>query len=461
MGSDLLICQADARHIPLPDNSVQCIVTSPPYWGLRKYAGAQDLKWEAVPGLGFDDSNPTKEWIGAFGLEPSIAMYVAHSLVVLAECRRVLRPDGVIFWNLGDSYASGKGTCHNPGRGYNSLTGHVAKKENQAYPLNRGSVTKLREDNLKPKDLCLIPARVALAAQEMGLWIRSDIIWAKPNPMPESCKDRPTDAYEHILMFTKSARYYWDADAVREASITGDPRRPYTSEGAWELDGRDAAQRHGGEMRDGFGYKPKGSHSRGSGDGGPKARARAEEGKHKDWNEKTRAILDHRNLRNVWMFATQPYKGAHFATFPEELPRRCILAASSSYGACVQCGAPWRRITHRPTPPASARSVHHGPDDGMVMGFGSTGSRYGSGQKMQNWLDAHPPEMKGWQPTCRCRGQRGRVKPCLILDPFAGSGTVGRVAVELNRRAVLLDLAYHDHADRRTRRVQRTLSFSE
>lgn len=104
---------------------------------------------------------------------------------------------------------------------------------------------------LKPKDLCLIPQRVALAAQQDGWWIRSDIIWSKPNPMPESVRDRPTDAYEHILMLTKSARYYWDAEAVGEPSTTSDIRRPYTSEGAWQMDGRPIEQRHGGKPRGG------------------------------------------------------------------------------------------------------------------------------------------------------------------------------------------------------------------
>jgi DNA modification methylase len=408
--NDLLIVQGDARHIPLADNCVQCIVTSPPYWGLRKYSGQQELIWTRGPG--FDDSNPGIKtngcghewgdlipprgksnwdtfdnsatggkraienkteghgahclkcgaWRGAFGLEPSIALYVAHSLLILAECRRVLRPDGVIFWNLGDSYArdAGKGQ-HKPGdagkqnyiiergggRSANEVHLQSESKGSSDGLVGRADRAPMRVggDGLKSKDLCLIPARVALAAQEMGLWVRSDIIWAKPNPMPESCRDRPTDAYEHIFMFTKSARYYWHSDAVaqppRESSI----------------------KRLSGPMRAVYGGRNK--HA---GYGVRVASGREDDGSY---------INSGVNLRNVWEFATQPYKGAHFATFPEELPRRCILAASR-------------------------------PGD-------------------------------------------------LILDPFAGSGTVGRVAVELNRRAVLLDLAYHDHADKRTRRVQRSL----
>ena len=191
------------------------------------------------------------------------------------------------------------------------------------------------------------------------------IVWAKPNPMPESCKDRPTDAYEHIIMLTKAERYFWDADAVKELSITNDPRRPYTSEGAWELDGRDQSKRHGGEIREGLsrnGGDVVHGNIPGRSDGGAAC------------NDPNQLF---RNLRNVWQFATQPCREAHFATFPEELPRRCIMAASR---------------------------------------VGDT-----------------------------------------VLDPFAGSGTVGRVAVQLNRKAILNDLAYHDLSEKRTRNVQRQL----
>ena len=138
-------------------------------------------------------------------------MYIAHTVEILREVRRVLRPDGVVFWNIGDSYAAAKG-----------YSGDLKPSDLQSS--NRGSLrgTNMRPPNrngaagLKPKDLCLVPERVAIAAQADGLWVRSMIIWAKPNPMPESCTDRPTDAYEYIIMLTKSERYFWDADAVRE-----------------------------------------------------------------------------------------------------------------------------------------------------------------------------------------------------------------------------------------------------
>lgn len=231
----------------IPDNSIQCCVTSPPYWGLRKYDGHDNL----------------------FGLEPTIEGYVEHSIQVLREIKRVLRPDGVCFWNIGDSYA-GSG-------GQGNQFGQIEKGIGIVRPAKP-------EGSLKPKDLCLIPFRVALAAQADGWWVRSDIIWNKPNPMPESVQDRPTDAYEHIFMFTKSAKYYWDIEAVKEDGVG---RETYLGSDNYSI---------GSGRNDSGSYNP--------------------------------ASCNTRNLRNVWTFPTQPYKEAHFATFPEQLPERCIKAAT-------------------------------------------------------------------------------------------------------------------------------------
>lgn len=219
----------DCRNMAeLPDESVQCVVTSPPYWGLRKYSGEKDLIWgdnhcehkwrieKGIKNIGRDDvfyggvvypsisgqgrKHPIDThtcslcgaWKGSLGLEPTIDLYIEHLILILREVKRVLRPDGVAFVNLGDSYFSGSAKTYG---------------------------IKPHHYQLKPKDLCLIPFRVAIAAQEDGWWVRSVIIWSKSNPMPESATDRPTESHEYILMLTKSAKYYWDADAVREAYI--------------------------------------------------------------------------------------------------------------------------------------------------------------------------------------------------------------------------------------------------
>lgn len=419
---------------------MQCIVTSPPYWGLRKYSGEQDLIWsngtrtqgivrcnrgdhlwqtETRAGIsggqnqGDKTENPNGAtnrpvpasensictlcgaWRGAFGLEPTIEMYVAHTLEILRECRRVLRPDGVLFWNLGDSYCNGTSTVRPA-----SKNGAVGGWSGEANQIARNGTPA----GIKPKDLCLIPHRVALAAQadvsvrngkQESWWVRSMIVWTKPNPMPESVTDRPTDAYEYIIMLTKSERYYWDADAVREETTGG-------------------------------------THSRGNGDGGPKAQSR---GSYENWTDGTRAVLTTRNMRNVWTFATQPYPEAHFATFPEELPRRCIRAATSERGACAQCGAPWERVTKSEV----YGSWHNHADDAVRGNHNSEGL---SGDKFkEQW---RPPQTIGWTPTCVCPGQHGHTVPCVVLDPFTGSGTTGKVAMELGRRFVGMDLAYHE-----------------
>ncbi len=207
--------------------SVHCVVTSPPYWGLRSYGhyklqavwGSMDdftppkkhkdrwefrLKWRAADRSGGVMSPNKETWIGAFGLEPTPELYIEHTVEIFREVRRVLRKDGTVWLNLGDSYAAGT-------RDYNS------------FRRDRGHVCVPRPDpppGFKPKDLCGIPWRVALALQADGWWLRQDIIWSKPNPMPESVTDRCTKSHEYIFLLTKSAKYFYDAEAVKE-EVTG------------------------------------------------------------------------------------------------------------------------------------------------------------------------------------------------------------------------------------------------
>ena len=203
-------------------------------------------------------------------------MYVEHTIQILREIRRVLRKDGVVFWNIGDSY------INNPSNGRGK-----SKQGEGGKPHHSGiDTTKV---GLQAKQLCLMPFHVAIAAQENGWWVRSVIIWNKPNPMPESVKDRPTESHEYILMLTKSARYYWDQEAVREPYQPSSlPRMEYPryADGSKGMTGQ---------------YKvvtPEYNDNNG------------------------------RNLRSVWTFPTQPYPEAHFAVFPEKLPEICIKAGS-------------------------------------------------------------------------------------------------------------------------------------
>ena len=241
----------------LEAGSVQCCVTSPPYWGLRDYGQP-----------------------GQLGLEPTPAEYVARMVAVFAEVRRVLRDDATLWLNLGDSYAAG---CMTGRQGANSTTGkNAGQGERTRLPPRKAP------KGLKPKDLCGIPWRVAFALQEDGWYLRSDIVWAKPNPMPESITDRPTKAHEYLFMLTKKARYYYDSDAIREDGILG----PHTRDRASNF-------KKAGEV---------GNHTSGG---------------------NSQIILDGtRNRRSVWTIPTQPYSGAHFAVMPPALIEPCIKAGT-------------------------------------------------------------------------------------------------------------------------------------
>jgi DNA modification methylase len=244
-GNLITTYHGDARNMAeLVDESVQCVVTSPPYWGLRKYAGEQELVWggdekcehQWVEGIKkwhgdrgeraklerkevFDDTFQVEgtisnfcalcgAWKGSYGLEPTPEMYIEHTLIFLREIWRVLRKDGVVFWNIGDSYWGGKGKSGQQTPEYQTERFNTGKSLNRLQ-LGGPKITMPKDGKhpfIKPKDLSLIPFRVALAAQEDGWWVRSVIIWSKSNPMPESVSNRPTVSHEYILMLTKSGQ---------------------------------------------------------------------------------------------------------------------------------------------------------------------------------------------------------------------------------------------------------------
>lgn len=282
----------------LPDASVHCCVTSPPYWGLRDY--------------GHD---------GQIGLESTPEAYVARMVEVFREVRRVLRDDGTCWVSLGDSYASGEIGRHDRKEGRRADGGDFAEKE-------RGeSRQQMRlRSSVKPKDLVGIPWRVAFALQADGWWLRQDIIWAKPNPMPESVRDRCTKAHEYVFLMTKSERYYYDAEAVSEpvaVSSTarlsqptlpiqaGSDRVPGKTNGPMKAVG----PRFGGNK---FGDSDEPKHATKSGNVYqiPDANGR-------------------RNRRSVWTVTTKPYSGAHFATMPPDLVEPCILAGCPEGGTVL------------------------------------------------------------------------------------------------------------------------------
>ena len=277
---------ADARHLPIPDNSVDCVVTSPPYFGLRDY----QLEGEQI------------------GLESTPDLYVQNMVKVFREVWRVLKPTGTVWLNLGDSYSSGSRTT----------TTNDSLRKGTLVNVTRTPVV----EGIKPKDLMGMPWRVAFALQADGWYLRSDIIWSKNNPMPESVQDRPTKAHEYIFLLTKSPKYYYDADAIREPhSPESLPRalRGTSEDNKW-VDGAPGSTPHTMSQPRSNQRKAFESHMAGGGSGfvGHSGYISAD----------GKVLLNPlgRNKRSVWEISTHPYPEAHFATFPEKLVEPCIMA---------------------------------------------------------------------------------------------------------------------------------------
>lgn len=358
----------------LPDESVQCCVTSPPYWRLRDY-GVE----------------------GQLGLEATHAEFVSNMTRVFEEVRRVLRPDGTCWVNIGDCY---------------SASPRQRKETDKAGPVqqsNKGSLGAPSRcaPGLKPKDLVGIPWRLAFALQDAGWYLRSEIIWHKRVPMPESVTDRPTKAHEQIFLLTKSPKYFFDQEAVKEPS-TGNahPR--------------------------GNGVNPKaktpGKNSRIN---VSRIGAAPQSRQNESFSAAVAGLVASRNVRTVWTISSESFKGDHFATFPTEIPRRAILAGTSEKGCCATCGAPWHRIIakdRRPTRPGIDSKINRASDDLDSPYERLSGMIVGNRDPKRHMTVT---STTGWEPGCECANRE--TVPCVVLDPFSGSGTTGMVATEMGR----------------------------
>jgi DNA modification methylase len=289
--------------------SIDCVVTSPPYWALRDYKVA-----------------------GQIGLEPTLDEYIAKLVRVFDLIRRALKPSGTVWLNMGDLHYSGDKASNGASR--------VKPWHKQAT--NPGSSgfqgpNRLPQDGLKTKDLIGLPWLVAFALRSAGWWLRSDVIWAKPNPMPESVQDRPTRAHEYIFLLTKAERYYYDANAIRDQYVYRDDARPFGKRGNGDRKdtGRIYVPIAGQHLPNGWNTGP-GAHGRERHDK-QRGHGRRHDGFIDRWDRMTKAEQQAlgANKRTVWTMATQPFPDAHFATFPEELPTICIKAGCPEGGVVM------------------------------------------------------------------------------------------------------------------------------
>jgi len=436
MNKDVTIYNGDALKIlkTLESETVQTCVTSPPYWGLRDYQTAEWEGGDKTCNHSVGSQVEDNKYIGAIttgqrpgvdasvcikcgavrvdkqlGLEKTPEEYVAKMVEIFHEVKRVLKNDGTLWLNLGDSY-NGSGGEHKRDKGQNGLTNNRDKV---------GFVPPKNISSLKPKDLVGIPWRVALALQEDGWYLRSDIIWRKLNPMPESVKDRPTKGHEYMFLLSKSKKYFYDIEAIKEPAVY-----PYDNRGA-RKDSRRGTECNSMSGKTG-GYRNK--------------RSVWEVEDHEallKW-----LLVEHPEIASdfinsdksdVWSIATKPYKGAHFATFPPALITPCIKAGTSEKGCCPECGAPWVRIVDK----VKSVSTSCPKEQASHEARGGTGSHTGTvGKSGGGRINGYTSTI-GWKPTCN---HDIDPVPCVVLDPFGGSMTTACVSKELGRKSIMIEL---------------------
>jgi len=386
----------------LETESIDMCCTSPPYWGLRNYSVN-----------------------GQLGLEATPEEYIDKMVRIFREVRRVLKKEGTLWLNMGDSYAAGN----------KDRTPEQAQDKSTVQGTPHTQILKQQNKivgNLKPKDLCGIPWMLAFALRADGWYLRQDIIWAKPNPMPESVTDRCTKSHEYIFLLTKAAHYYYDADAIREpiSESYANDKRPHGV--LRQRFYKDSKYVKAGMIKPLDGEIPK------------------------DVREETR------NKRSVWTINTQPFPESHFAVFPERLVEPCIKAGTSEKGCCSECGKAWERVVEM------TQEYRELLDSGKAWR-----TNEGKPDSYTNRQEkGHPSQVPtknitiGWQPTCKCFSETEinanlesvLRRPCIVLDPFTGAGTTPLVARKLGRNYIGIELS-RDYIEMAEKRLYKDLGM--
>jgi len=410
----------DSLH-ELEDESIDTCITSPPYYGLRDYGTAEweggdpncnhtvsmDTKWND-PKRGKNVLRPEVAHRGGksnkclncdairideqIGLEDTPEQFIENLVEVFGLVKKKLKPTGTLWLNIGDSYAG----SNQIGRRDKQIGGGLYEGKQKGWKSDMTRSKKRNTNGIKAKDLIGIPWMLAFALRADGWYLRSDVIWNKPNPMPESVKDRPTKSHEYLFLLSKNKHYFYDHEAIKEKDGGGQSGNSFRS-------------RQGGATHQAVS----------GGIGGD------------EW------VSDGcgRNKRSVWTVTTKPYRGAHFAVFPPELIEPCILAGTSAHGCCGECGAPFERNTTK---------QKNKQDDSLFQKSEGLKNPKRGGQRVTKTgsVPSYVPSAYStvnWQPSCECFGKHP-IQRSVVLDPFGGSGTTAGVAILHNRDAVICEL---------------------